>query len=384
MSEKLSATRIANLKPKATDYDCFDSIVNGLTVRVRPSGAKSFTVFYRNRGKSKLHRRTLGSAGRELNGVWVAGKFTLEAARERAREILIAASAGAATGGDERTFGAVATRYMREYTPHKRSGREDDRMLEKDVIPAWDRRPIDSITLADVSALLDTIKARAPIAANRVRAVLSKLFNFAMKKGIAKANPVTLTDRSKEYVKDRWLSRDELRQLWASLDAEPAHVSAVFRLILLTGTRKREASKLKQAEITGTDWTLPPSRSKNGRALLIPLSPYALSLAKQIGRGFNEQVAFDRIRDRAGIPDITIHTLRSTFTSYMAELEIAPPHVTERLLNHAQSSVMDRHYQKYDFRREKAAALSAWEAALLEIVGEQPVRDLASECFGLD
>lgn len=240
MSEKLTPTRIQNLKPKVQVYDCFDSFVHGLTVRVRPSGAKSFTVFYRNRGKSKLHRRTIGSIG----------EWSLDQARDRAREILHAADRGVAKGDEERTFGAVAERFMREYTPEKRSGREDDRMLEKDVIPAWDNRPIDSITLRDVSDLLDTIKKRAPIVANRVRAVLSKLFNFAMKKGIVAANPVTLTDKpTKERAKERWLTREELRALWAALEPEPTHMRAVFQLILLTGTRKREASKLAQSEI---------------------------------------------------------------------------------------------------------------------------------------
>ena len=63
--------------------------------------------------------------------------------------------------------------------PRKRSWKEDQRILNKDVLPHWKRRKAADITRRNVVLLLDGIVDRgAPIAANRTLAVIRKMFNF--------------------------------------------------------------------------------------------------------------------------------------------------------------------------------------------------------------
>lgn len=69
------------------------------------------------------------------------------------------------------TVQAVTEAFIEEYSkPRKRSWREDERIFRANVNPVWGRRPITSITPADVDALLDGIAKRAPIMANRTLA----------------------------------------------------------------------------------------------------------------------------------------------------------------------------------------------------------------------
>jgi hypothetical protein len=85
--------------------------------------------------------------------------------------------------------------------------------FDRHVIPAWRGRPIASITRRDVIKLLDTIADQGrpsagdetedpkqrrhggPIAANRVLASISKLFNWAINRDIMETSPVTKIEK---------------------------------------------------------------------------------------------------------------------------------------------------------------------------------------------
>ena len=79
----LAARHIDSIKPTTTRVEYVDEKVPGLALRVMPTGAKSWTVRYRHRGR--LRRVTLGSAA----------VITLAQARERVRDLLHDASKGA-------------------------------------------------------------------------------------------------------------------------------------------------------------------------------------------------------------------------------------------------------------------------------------------------
>jgi len=76
------------------------------------------------------------------------------------------------------TLAELAEAYLDKWArPRKRSAAEDERILRKDVIPAWGHRKAQDITRKDVIALLDKIIDRgSPIAANRTLAVIRRMF----------------------------------------------------------------------------------------------------------------------------------------------------------------------------------------------------------------
>ena len=94
----LTARHIDSIKPTTTRVEYVDEKVPGLALRVMPTGAKSWTVRYRHRGR--LRRVTLGSAA----------VITLAQARERVRDLTIKEqlekdfpkeSIGALSGGEK-------------------------------------------------------------------------------------------------------------------------------------------------------------------------------------------------------------------------------------------------------------------------------------------
>src|SRR5262245_59579713 len=129
----MNAKKVAGLKPipgKRVEY--FDADTPGLALRITERGAKSWTLFYRHRGR--LRRMTLG-------GLDVVG---LAKARKLAKDHLYAASQGEdpATQKQEdkraQTFGPFAATYLEQHAKrHKKSWKADEHQLRLYVLPAW-------------------------------------------------------------------------------------------------------------------------------------------------------------------------------------------------------------------------------------------------------
>lgn len=74
---ELSEDTLRDLKPRHKEYTVFDSEVMSFGVRVRPSGYKSYIVYFRGCQESKRRRRTIGRVG----------KYSLDEARGIARDM---------------------------------------------------------------------------------------------------------------------------------------------------------------------------------------------------------------------------------------------------------------------------------------------------------
>jgi integrase len=164
----------------------------------------------------------------------------------------------------------------------KRSADEDERILNKDVLPRWGNRKVAEIARKDVVALLDAVAGRgANIQANRTYTVVRALFRYALSKAIVDTSPCVEIQRRKEQARDRWLPASEIKAAWEAFDEHlEDHIALGLQFMFATMARKGEAFGLHQREVDATAgiWTLPAERSKNGRERLIPLSPLALRI----------------------------------------------------------------------------------------------------------
>jgi integrase len=357
--------------------DIWDSKLTGFALRVTETGAKSWCVLYRHQGR--FRRLTIGSTA----------KFGLADARDVARRILKDIAAGsdpvaAKRIEDAESFGSVAALYIERHAKvKKRSWREDARILDHDILPAWKDRPARDISRKDVIALLDAIVARgATIQANRVRALVSKIFNFAIGRDIVETNPVYKTARpGQETARERELSEAELKAFWTALEPEPPTIVGLFKLALLTAAR---SSELKGARWTEFDeqgwWNLPSTRMKAKRPHRVFLGPTAQALLRELANDslyafpsphrkpfVNLSKPWTRIIERADITNVTPHDLRRTAASYLARIG-TDRETLSRILNHARSGVTGRHYDRYDRAREVQEALTRWDSRLRQIV----------------
>ena len=217
------ARSIGRIVPEAQPVDWFDATTPGLALRVSPGGARTWYAFYR---KGRTTRRVkLGS--------WPA--LALARARILARQTRVRVETDGADPAHERreardvfTVGDLAKLYIEQHAKaHKTTWKDDQWRLDRYVLPAWKSRPVGEITRADVHALLDQITGDGkPIQANRVQALVSKLWNVAIDCGHVSVNPCyRMAKPAPERTRATVLDDDALRALWRALAAHPGRRS---------------------------------------------------------------------------------------------------------------------------------------------------------------
>lgn len=399
--------------PSAGRSEWSDLRCQGLEFRVTAADVRSWTFRYRHPVNRKTLRLTIGgypdiglSAARrkadELRSKVASGVDPIEAKREEQR------------ASTTKTFGALSDRYMAEHARrHKRqrSADEDERNLKKHVLPKWQSRDFRKIRRADVIELLEGIvTAGSPIAANRVQALISKVFTFAMDNLGLEANPAArIQKRSAENVGRRVLTDNELRLFWNGIVLPPVsrRVGLALRFALLTGARANEVAGINREEFqetvaAGKSWLLPGERSKNKRPHLVPLSKAAsliVDAAEQLiaegdaflfpsptkektpitahaltvamARFCEKQTGKDgpakSLREQPPSP----HDLRRTFSTRLAAIGI-PKEDRDACMNHTPADVGKRHYDLYERAKEKRAALELFAESISEIVANKP------------
>ena len=164
---------------------------------------------------------------------------SLADARRRARQVLgeVASDGDPAQARQDArhapTLEALAALYLEKHARvRKRSWRQDRRMIENELLPKWRGLRAGEIRRRDVRELVEAIAERpAPISANRVRALISKIFNFGVSREVVEFNPCAqLEQPGRERRRDRVLTDAEIRLFWTALDQEPAEIAAAFRL----------------------------------------------------------------------------------------------------------------------------------------------------------
>ena len=218
-------------------------------------GRRTFSFRFRCPKSGRVQRYTIGEypdlslakarrKADELRGQVADGQNPVET-RKRERETRAS-----------RSFGAVANRYLEEHSKRHNApsyAKENKRNLKKHVLPRWQHRHIDSITRADVVDFVKgLIAAGKPVLANRVQALISTIFTFALDAGVTDRNPCArLRKRGTEQSATRVLSDDEIRQLWARAILPPLTRGSglALRLILLTGCRPGEVAGLRRGEL---------------------------------------------------------------------------------------------------------------------------------------
>jgi integrase len=343
-----------------------DDYMRGLYLIVQPTGAKSWAVRYRLGGRSAKH--TIGPYP----------AFGLKQARDAAAEVLRAVAEG--RGPRQPLRGTVADaveqfleRHGKHYRP--KSLYYAQRWLRLYVIDEWGSRKLDSVTRADVRAMLDRIEA--PVTANRVHGIVRKFFNWCVENDLIANSPVAgVKAPNPEASRDRVLTEDELKAVWRVVEKHGYPLGSILQLLILTGQRRGEVAGMiwSELDLDAATWSLPRERVKNDRRHEVPLSRQAVAILKQVPRigdkyvftlngtaPYKNFLAKSRFHAAAGIAPWTVHDLRRTAASGMAKLGVNLV-VIEKVLNHISGSLAGivGVYQRHEFADEKRAALQQW------------------------
>jgi len=376
-----TARSIPRLAAERHAVDWFDSITPGLSLRVTPAGARTWYLLYR---KGRTARRV-------KLGTWPA--LDLSDARKLARKTRVRVESEGADPAHERktardvfTVDDLAALYLQHAVATKRTWRDDEWRLKRYILPAWKSRPVGEVTRADAHALLDKIVvAGKPTQANRVQALISKIWNFAIDRQHAGANICyRMGKRASERIRATVLSDIDLLTLWRALDDRPGDAADALRLRLLTGQRGGEVHAINWADVDvkARVWTIPGEQAKNGRAHRVPLCPPVLALleARHKARPEGEARVFpglyhqrEDLREFGAIHGQAYrwHDLRRTVATRLAALGISEDTIG-RVLNHAKRGVTATVYNQHHYDAEKRSALEAWAVEIQRLVSRQP------------
>lgn len=310
----------------------WDSDLNGFGCRIYPTGRKAFVLSYRINGRKRM--MTIGSYG----------ALTLDQARKRARAELAKVETGDSDPLEIRqqaakgeTIADLCTAYMERHGNAKKSGNDDQRRINQHILPPWKNLKASAIKRADVAALHSKIGKQHPYEANRLLALLGKMFELARRWGYVPEdhhNPARDIDRFKEAKRDRWITPQELPHLAQAINQEP-NQSARFGLwlYLLTGARKSELLQARWSEIDRDRAELRIADTKAGRTHYIPLSAAALVLLDQIPRepgnpyilpGRGPSAASDKAKAPAHLVNISKPWLRVKTAATLARWREVP------------------------------------------------------------
>jgi integrase len=376
-AENRSAVRLTDAEvkrlpiPAAGNAITWDAQVTGLGARVTAAGHRSFVLDYRTRA-GRRRRYTIGSFP----------DWSIVGAREEARRLRRAIDAGGdplAEIAAERAAPIVndlIARFLEEHVSGKRPSTQADYRIAiaRHIHPAMGRLKVAEVTWSDVDALHRKLtKAGHRTQANRVVAVVSKMFALAIRWQMRVDNPARGIARNPETQRKRYLTSSELERLTAALGEHPDQQGAdIFRLCMLTGCRSHEATSARWGDIklaAGT-WTKPGATTKQKTDHVVPLSALAKQLLARLRQRTSSPWVFPAPDSATGhrvtvakswrllcrssrITGLRLHDLRHSFASQLASQGASLP-LIGALLGHTQAQTTHRYAHLFDDPQREA------------------------------
>lgn len=295
----------------------------------------------------------------------------------------------------------------RHSRPHKapRSVADDEALYRRNVRPVIGKVAIADVTPEHIRKIVSDVGDRAPVQANRTRALLSKMMNCAEQWGLRPmgSNPCRHAPRYKERARERFLSDAEIRRLFDALEAHekagdiPWQATKAIRLLLLTGMRRGEALALRWESVDLQRNVAMIEQGKTGRRAVL-LSTGAVELLEALPSRVSSEWVFPHgkrgkashftgidepwrlIRDEAKLSGVRIHDLRHSAASLLAASGASLP-IIGAVLGHRTPQMTQRYSHLAaaplraaveELNKAVNAAREKESAEVLEVGGKNP------------
>ncbi|MFC5743303.1 tyrosine-type recombinase/integrase [Dyella tabacisoli] len=397
----LTDLALRNLKPRAALYKVADR--DGMYAAISPSGAISFRYDYRLNGRRET--LTIGRYG--FDGI------SLAAAREKLRNARRLVGEGIspalqkqrekARGPETQTFSDHANRWLYGATMAESTRSMRKSVLDRDILPAFEKRLLSEIHGEDLRSLCMRVKARgAPATAVQIRDIVKQIYGYANTHGEKVANPadsVGAASIATFVPKDRALSPLEIRLMSIQLDSVATYptIRLALRLILLTMVRKSELIQATWDEVDfeAATWTIPKQRMKGRKPHMIYLSRQVLDIfvALNICAAGSKFVLPSRynadrcmsnatlnrvtqlVVERAKIAGLalepfTVHDLRRTGSTLLNEVGFNRDWI-EKCLAHEEGRSSCSIYNKAEYAEQRRHMLQEWADMVDVWINEQ-------------
>ncbi len=240
------------------------------------------------------------------------------------------------------TVGDLLTRYREAVTPTKRAKETEGFMIKNLLAHELAQVSLNRLTPASIAKYRDDrLKAVSASTVLRELVLLTHMFNLAMKEwnvGLT-SNPVSLiTKPTPNKARDRRLEEGELERLEAALSkVKNPYIKPAFLFAIHTGMRRGELLSLTWANVDLTNRTAYLPLTKNGHSRTVPLSGNAIDVLNRLTSSDSRvfpitanalRLAWDRVKDKAGIDDLHWHDLRHEAVTRFFELGLSIPEVS--------------------------------------------------------
>ncbi len=389
---KLLSGKLA--QPAAKPFEIYDSRLAGFTLRVQPTGVRSY---YARFGRSR--RIALGKVGALLP----------DEARERCQQVLGNVAHGRhpmhGLGGDGLTLGQFIDE---TYAPWVNANRPRTAANTLDKLRrhfgTWFAEPLSTITVERIESWKIRRVNTGRVATTVMRDIftLSSVLKRAVRNGKLADNPVRWVDKPRidRRPKIRFLDRQEESRLRTALDTRDAemrdarrssnawrqereyellpprphfgdHLTAAVLLSMNTGLRRGEllALRWESIDFERRILTVEGGTAKNRQTRHVPLNDEAMGLLTRwreqsdgrrrifdVSTGF--RTAWPKLLKRANITKCRWHDLRHHFASRLVQVGV-PLNTVRDLLGHSSVAMSLRYaHLAPDQRREAVAKLN--------------------------
>ena len=354
---------IQNLKPQEKRYSVKDKLNNGLFVEVWDSGTKTWHYRYSLNGKQER---------------LVIGRYpdlSLKEARQVRDESASLVAKGISPKQNKNKvtsilFSDYGERYLNEVIKKERKDPYNMILcLNNDIYPMMGSIPLDQVSIEDIRRTIWRKKEQGyDAAANQVRGLLKRMFDYAMTLGLVPFNPVlAIPSRHihKAKPRDRYLSTNEIRTYYTTLLNSRIYRPRKLGLLLslLTLVRKSELLKAKWEYIDFDKriWLIPETKADSAtghsREMVVYMSDQVIEIFKElktiagdepfvfVGRQSGTHIshnAFNTAQKAAlaltDLPPFTVHDLRRTASTHLNEQGFHSDAI-EACLNHTMLGV---------------------------------------------
>lgn len=384
---------IQNLKPQDKRYSVKDKLNNGLFIEVKESGVKSWHYRYSLAGKQER---------------LVIGRYpdlSLKDARQIRDESASLVAKGISPKQDKAKpkgilFKDYGERYLKEVI--KKDRKDPYNMvlcLSNDIYPMIGHIPLDQVSIEDIRRTIWRKKEQGyDAAANQVRGLLKRMFDYAMTLGLVPYNPVlAIPSRHvhKAKPRDRYLSTNEIRTYYTTLLNSRIYRPRKLGLLLslLTLVRKSELlrAKWEHIDFDSRIWLIPETKADSAtghsREMVVYMSDQVMEIFKElkaiagnepfvfVGRKSGTHIshnAFNTAQKSAlaltDLPPFTVHDLRRTASTHLNEQGFNSDAI-EACLNHTAKGVRGV-YNKAKYEKERTEMMQKWSNHIFSVIYE--------------
>ena len=389
----LNDTKLRRISGKA--YEGPEEIADGggLSVRISPKGLITFQYRYRFNGKparlklgtyGKMSLKEARDALEECKGWLEKGK---DPAMQRKKAKDIASSSPSISTLVDEWFDTPSVKEMVKYEYWKR-------MLKLHITDNYGKLIADEMSPVEWEQIFIRItKGGSPVQAGNVLVKMKQVIRYALRRKRITSNALMLLEindiGSRPNNGERFLNDVEIGAFWNAIDkTKMSWQNKMFiRIVALTGCRGVELRLAKKTDfaLKSRDWTRPQENSKTRKRFVRGISKLAADYLQQVFDLYPDlSIVFppaklqenrpmsastlisiaEQVEDVMGGEHWSLHDLRRTCKTKMAELGVAP-HVSEKILGHKLTGMLAV-YDQYDYIPEQQDAAELWAKKIQE------------------